>query len=428
MYIKYGLDDKPKRKEMILFGLQWLAVTIPAIIIIGKVVGILETGGNYIPYLQKLFLIIGILMIVQIYLGHRLPLVLGPAAVLLIGILTSFDQGVGSINSSIMIGGILLAVLAASGLFKYLKKLFTPRVIMVILMLISFTLAPTIISLISTGGQVPASYNLIFAFAFILAILTANAFLKSIWRSTLTLTSLFIGTISYYLIFRTSNPIDLNYSFLALPSNFLGPLTVPDIGVLITFLISFIALAINDLGSIQSVGTVLRADNMEKRIRNGITFTGIGNAFAGLFGVIGFVNYTLSPGVIAATGVASRFTLIPAAIGLLILAFSPIAINLISSIPSPVIGVILLYVLIAQIGAAILVAIESDAIRTVDDGVIVGLPILLGTVIAFLPSAVAGQLPTVIRPLISNGFVVGVLFVLLLEHVLYPRHSLFSEN
>ena len=428
MYIKYGLDDKPKRAEMLLFGLQWLAVTIPSIIIIGKVVGVLETGGNYIPYLQKLFLIVGILMIVQIYWGHRLPLVLGPAAVLLIGILTSFDQGVGSINSSIMIGGILLAVLAASGLFKHVKKLFTPRVIMVILMLISFTLTPTIISLISAEGQVSASYNLIFAFGFILAIFVANAFLKGIWRSTLTLSSLFAGSIAYYAIFRTSSPIDLNLSLLSLPSNFLGPLTVPDIGVLIAFLISFIALAINDLGSIQSVGTILRADNMEKRVRNGITFTGIGNAFAGLFGVIGYVNYTLSPGVIAATGVASRFTLIPAAIGLLILAFSPITINLISSIPSPVIGVILLYVLIAQIGAAMLVAIESDAIRTVDDGAIVGLPILLGTVIAFLPPVVASQLPTVIRPLIANGFVVGVLAVLLLEHVLYPRHSIFSEN
>ncbi len=164
MHIKYGLDDKPKRAEMLLFGLQWLAVTIPSIIIIGKVVGVLETGGNYIPYLQKLFLIVGILMIVQIYWGHRLPLVLGPAAVLLIGILTSSDQGVGSINSSIMIGGILLAVLAASGLFKHVKKLFTPRVIMVILMLISFTLTPTIISLISAEGQVSASYNLIFAY------------------------------------------------------------------------------------------------------------------------------------------------------------------------------------------------------------------------------------------------------------------------
>jgi len=428
MNIKYGLDDKPKAKEMILFGLQWFAVTIPAIIIIGKVVGVLETGGNYIPYLQKLFFIVGILLIVQIYWGHRLPLVLGPAAVLLIAILTSFDQGIGAINSSIIIGGLILAILAASGLFNHLKRFFTPRVIMVILMLISFTLTPTIISLISGGGGVPAAYNLIFSFGFIFVIFVANAFLKGIWRSTLTLSSLIGGTLAYYLIFRTSSPIDLNLSVIGLPSSFIGPLTVPDIGVLIAFLISFIALAINDLGSIQSVGTILRADELEKRVSRGITFTGIGNMIAGLFGVIGYVNYTLSPGLIAATGVASRFTLIPAAIGLLVIAFSPVAVNLISSIPSPVIGVILLYVLIAQIGAAMLISIESDAIRTVDDGVIVGLPILLGTVIAFLPAAIAGQLPVIIRPLITNGFVVGVIAVLLLEHVLYPRHSLFSEN
>lgn len=73
MYIKYGLEDKPKRKEMFLFGLQWFAVAIPSIIIIGKLVGVLQTGGDYIPYFQKLFLIVGILMIVQVYWGHRLP-------------------------------------------------------------------------------------------------------------------------------------------------------------------------------------------------------------------------------------------------------------------------------------------------------------------------------------------------------------------
>jgi len=428
MYIKYGLDDKPNRKEMLLFGLQWFAVAIPSIIIIGKLVGVLQTGGDYIPYLQKLFLIVGILMIVQVYWGHRLPLILGPAAVLLIAILTSFDQGIGSINSSIMIGGLILAVLAASGLFKYVKKLFTSRVIMVILMLISFTLAPTIISLITAGGKVPSTYNLIFSFGFILAIFTANAFLKGIWRSTLTLSSLIAGTVAYYLIFGVSSSVDMSLSAVALPSSILGTLTVPDIGVLVAFLISFIALAINDLGSIQSVGTILRADNLEERVARGITFTGIGNMIAGLFGVIGYVNYTLSPGVIAATGVASRFTLIPAAIALFLIGFSPIAINAISSIPSPVIGVILLYVLIAQIGAAMLTAIESDAIRNVDDGVIVGLPILLGTIIAFLPATIAGQLPEIIRPLIANGFVVGVITVLLLEHVLYPRHSLFNET
>lgn len=428
MYIKYGLEDKPKKKEMFLFGLQWFAVAIPSIIIIGKLVGVLQTGGDYIPYLQKLFLIVGILMIVQIYWGHRLPLILGPAAVLLIAILTSFDQGVASINSSIIIGGLILAILAASGLFRHAKKLFTPRVIMVILMLISFTLTPTIINLITAGGPVPSTYNLIFSFGFIFAIFVANAFLKGIWRSTLTLSSLITGSIAYYIIFRTSTPIDFNLSTVALPSSVLGPLTVPDIGVLIAFLISFIALAINDLGSIQSVGAILRVEDIEKRVSRGITFTGIGNMIAGLFGVIGYVNYTLTPGMIAATGVASRFTLIPAAIVLFLIGFSPIAINLISSIPSPVIGVILLYVLIAQIGAAMLIAIESGAIKTVDDGVIVGLPILLGTVIAFLPSAISSQLPAIIRPIMANGFVVGVLAVILLEHVLYPRHSFFRKT
>ena len=46
-------------------------------------------------------------------------------------------------------------------------------------------------------------------------------------------------------------------------------------------------------------------------------------------------------GVIAATGCASRYALVPAAIGLLFLAFSPLTIGFISSVPSPVIGAIM---------------------------------------------------------------------------------------
>jgi xanthine/uracil permease len=427
MHIKYGLDDKLEKHKMLIFGLQWLAVSIPFIIIFGKIVGILE-NGNYIPYIQKLFLLMGILIIIQILLGHKLPLVMGPAAVLLISILTSFDHGIGVINSSIIIGGLTLAILAASGLFRYVKKLFTSRVIIVILMLISFTLTPTIVNLISSGGQVPTNYNIVFSLGFISAIFIANAFLKGIWKSTLPLLALFTGSSVYYILFGTSNSFDLNLALLSVPNNFIGPLAVPDIGILIAFLISFLALAINDLSSIESVGTILSADKMEKRLSKGITITGIGNIFAGLFGVIGPVNYTISPGIIAATGVASRFTLIPAAIGLLILAISPLAINLISNIPSPVIGVILLYVLAAQIGAALLLTIESGALKSIDDGIILGLPVLLGTVIAFLPSAAAAQLPAIIRPIAANGFVIGALAVLILEHMLYPRTSVYSEN
>jgi len=37
MRLKYGLDERPPAKEMVLFGVQWFAVTIPVIVTIGKI-------------------------------------------------------------------------------------------------------------------------------------------------------------------------------------------------------------------------------------------------------------------------------------------------------------------------------------------------------------------------------------------------------
>jgi uracil permease len=344
---------------------------------------------------------------------------MGPSAIILVAILSSFDQGMGAVNSSIMIGGLVLALLAISGLFKYVKKLFTPRVIIVILMLISFTLLPVIIKLIIPNGQVPALYNFLFSIGFIMAIFTAHVFLKGLWKSTLTLTSLIIGSIIYILVFGFSNSVNLNLSLLGFPNNLIGPLAVPTISIIIAFLVSFLALAVNDLASIESIGILLKADKMEKRVKNGITLTGLGNSLCGFFGVIGQVNYSISPGLIAATGVASRYAFIPTALVLLILSLSPLTIGVMSNIPTPVIGVIFLYILTAQIGLSLLLIVDKKGIKTSEDGMIIGLPIILGTAIAFLPSEVVSQLPIMIRPLLANGFVMGTIFVLFLEHGLY---------
>lgn len=417
-----GIDDRPGPAQLLIFGLQWLAVSVPAILIIGKVVATLQTDGSTIPYLQKLFLIIALVLLVQIYLGHKLPLVLGPATVLLIGILASLDQGFGAINASVLIGGLLLAGLAATGLFKHLKNLFTPRVIAVVLMLIAFTLAPVILDLITDGGgTVSATHTFLFALAFALALFFANGFLKGIWKSTLALWAIILGTLIYIVLFGAVALPPPDTALLALPGNLLAPLAVPDAGVLAAFLICFLALAVNDLGSIQSVGGLLKADAMDERVSRGVTVTGLGNALSGLTGVIGPVNFSLSPGVIAATGCASRFALVPAAVALGLMAASPLAIGYLSSIPGPVIGVVLAYVMAAQIAAGLMLGQESSAVGTFDEGLIVGIPLLLGTVVAFLPPEVVTGLPATVRPLIANGFVVGIITVLILEHIVYRR-------
>ncbi|MCK8517777.1 uracil-xanthine permease family protein [Methanoculleus sp. 7T] len=422
MEFTYGIDDRPGPAALLIFGLQWLAVSVPAILIIGKVVAALQTDGSAISYLQRLFLLIALVMLVQLYLGHKLPLVIGPATVLLIGILASLDQGFGAINASLVIGGLLLAGLAAAGLFDYLKRLFTPRVIVVVLMLIAFTLAPVILNLITDGGgTVPATHTFLFALAFALVLFLANGFLKGIWKSTLALWAIILGTLAYVVLFGAVPLPPADIAPLALPGGLLAPLAVPDVGVLAAFLICFLALAVNDLGSIQSVGGLLKADAMGERVNRGVTVTGLGNALAGITGVIGPVNFSLSPGVIAATGCASRFALVPAAVALGLVAASPLAIGYLSSIPGPVIGVVLAYVMAAQIAAGLMLGQESSAVGTFDEGLIIGIPLLLGTVVAFLPAAIAAGFPATVRPLIANGFVVGVIAVLVLEHIVYRR-------
>ncbi|MBP7410244.1 MAG: purine/pyrimidine permease [Methanoculleus sp.] len=423
MEFTYGIDDRPEPASLLIFGLQWLAVSVPAILIIGKVVAGLY-GGSAIPYLQKLFLLTALVLLVQLYLGHKLPLVIGPATVLLIGVLASLDAGFGAINASVLVGGLLLAGLAAVGLFRHLKNLFTPRVIAVVLMLIAFTLAPIILNLITDGsGTVPATHTFLFALAFALVLFIANGLLKGIWKSTLALWAIILGTPAYIALFGAVPLPPAGTALFAFPGDLLAPLAVPGAGILAAFLICYLALATNDLGSIQSVGGLLKADKMSERVNRGMTVTGLGNAAAGLTGVIGPVNFSLSPGVIAATGCASRFALVPAGVALGLMAASPLAIGYLGSIPGPVIGVVLAYVMAAQIAAGLMLGQESSAVGTFDEGLIVGIPLLLGTVVAFLPPAVAAGFPATVRPLIANGFVVGVITVLVLEHIVYRRQQ-----
>ncbi|NLB17380.1 MAG: xanthine permease, partial [Syntrophomonadaceae bacterium] len=104
MQLKYGIEDRPGLLELLLFGLQWLAVSIPSIIIIGKIIAGLSGSAGEVFYLQKLMMIVGIDLLIQIFWGHRLPLVRGPATVLLIGLLTSLDRSQGAINSAMLLG------------------------------------------------------------------------------------------------------------------------------------------------------------------------------------------------------------------------------------------------------------------------------------------------------------------------------------
>ena len=420
--MKYELNDKPGMLPMLMYGLQWWIVSLPCVVIMGIIVSQLHytNVAEQTFYLQKLFGIMGIVMIVQVLWGHRLPLIIGPASVLLIGILSTVASGIPAVYTGIMVGGLVLTVLAYSGLLGKLQFVFTPRIVTVILILIAFTLTPVILKLV-LGDVVYALFNLFFTLVMVLALVIGNKLLRGIWKSTTVLWGIMGGVLVYYGVF----------GFPMLPSTGAGiipeqttVLNFPldfEAGTILAFLFCYIALIVNELGSIQAVGHMLQADRMDQRTTRGVGIVGVTNVLSGLFGVIGPVDYSMSPGVISATGCASRYTLLPAGAGLILCAFFPSVVGMLVTIPGVVMGAILLYLMATQLAAGLQMLVREKAITDFDSGVVVGLPLMVALLLSFAPEEVLNLIPSLFKPIVGNGFVMGVITVLIMEHLIFKK-------
>jgi xanthine/uracil permease len=420
--MRYHVDDKLGIMPMIMYGLQWWAVSVPSIIIIGIIVAKLHFTalGEQIFYMQKLFGVMGIALIAQIIWGHRLPLVIGPASVLLIGITACMASSTAAIYTAIIIGGAFVSLLAFSGLLARLQSLFSVRIVIVILMLIAYTLSPVILKLIF-GAPAHPLFNLSFALILVLAMMAGNLLLKGIWKSTIVIWALILGSLVYAGATDSfSTFVAANESSFSLSRLFVFPLEF-DIAVILSFLFCFVALIINELGSIQAVGQMLKVDQIKKRISRGVGTIGVTNMLSGSVGVIGPVDYSMSPGIIAASGCASRYPLIPAGIALLLCAFFPSFIGFLYGIPGIVLGSILLYLMASQLSAAMQMLVSEKAIHDFNTGLVIGLPLMVAIIVSFAPPEAISQIPALIRPILGNGFVMGIITVILMEHLFFRQ-------
>ena len=418
MNLKYNVDDRLPAGQLTMYAIQWFVLCIA--VVSTSVFVATGTPEDRLFFSQKLFAVMGIAGFVQVVWGHRLPIVVGPAAVLLVGVMASLAASaeVSAIYSSIAIGGVLITLLTIGGLMRYVQRIFTPRIVVVILMLIATTLAPTIKNLVFPAH---ASHNehlfgLLFAVVGVVLMVVANRNLKGVAKSLVIPMALVVGSIAYFAIFDAPQHVSSAASWRGL----LIDDFVFDWSLVVAFVICYIALAINDIGSIESLGGMLGIKDMDKRMKRGVRITGIMNIVAGSMGVLGPVNYSMSPGVIASTGCASRYALIPATLLLAACALFPDVIWVLTAIPSPVIGVILLFLMGTQLAASFEMMQSTRSAATFADALTLGLPIMVALLFQLMPKGVA---PDVIQPLVGNGFAMGVIVVMIMEHVINRSKS-----
>ena len=422
----YGLDDIPPWRRCLIYGIQWTLIVLPTLTIFStissKYLGL--HGVEEVLFFQRLLVIVGAVMILQTIWGHRYPLLDGPASALLLSFIILAPHGISTIQGGMMAGAFFLVLLSAFGLIRYLEPLFTDNVIGVILILVALTLIPYLAPMvIGEGRSYPHGDPSVFGVSVLVMVAIAlfSNWLTGFPKTISLLLGIVVGTLLMWILGRMDVSGVKEASWFSLPRPLFPDLPRFSLSATITFLVAYVAVIINGVGSMYSIGEVVGKGGMAGRINRGIAFTGLGGLMAGVLGVIGTVSFAFSPGVVMVTRVGSRFAVTVCGGLLLSLAFFPKFLAILASFPTSVVGAAMITAMAAQIGVGISVLTRSGRALDGRDYMVIGIPVLMGGVVSILPQAFFEVFPSTVHALLKNGLVVGIILVLVLEHLLLPR-------
>lgn len=417
----YDIDENPPARFAVLYGFQWAFITFPTFIIMATLTAhaLNLSLDQEVRFLQLLLLTSGFFSAVQTLWGHRYPLLDGPSTALLLTFIILAPYGIETIQGGTIFGGAMLIVLVLSGQLKRAVAYATPNVVGVILMLIALTLLPHLMSTMMgidanhAHGELPV---FLISLALVLVTATLSFRLTGFWKTLALLLGMLLGTVVFSLLGFLDWRLLMTAPWVSLPQRWTPGLPSFYWPGLLAFASAYLALLVNSLGSLHGIANITDMDRLPSAISRGVFFNGLGGIVSGLLGIVGTVSYSFSPGVVLANRVASRFTITYCGVILILAAFAPKLAALLALVPSPVVGATLCAALGAQIGAGLSIIASRDIASR--DYFVVGVPVLLGTMVGYLPKPFISSMPAAFRVFLGNGLIVGIFLVLLLEHVL----------
>lgn len=419
----YGLDQRPPLWRGVIYGLQWALLMVPAVTMVAAIAAeaLDLSAGARVVFFQKMLLLSGGATLLQALAGHRYPIQEGPATALLLTFVVLAPQGLAVIQGGVLCGGLLLFALGRLGGMSRLGRYFTPNVMGVILLLIALTLLPHLLPrLLGIRPAHPAGEGAVFAAA--LGLILLIALLATRLRGFLQTTAIAMGILVGCLGFWAWGRLDLapvgRAAWLAVPAGLWPGMPAFSFSAILASCLAYLAVAVNAVGSMQGVAGVVGESEIGGRMNRGLALTGLAGVGAATLGVVGTVGYSTSPGIVLVTRVASRHALVMCGLILVLASLVSRLSALLAAVPPPVVGAALAVALASQVGAAIGAVTAGGRSLTGRDYLVVGLPALLGSLVAAAPPAFFAGLPPWLEAVAGNGLVLGILLVLLLEHAL----------
>ncbi|MFF2480350.1 purine/pyrimidine permease [Paenibacillus sp. NPDC058071] len=395
------------------------------------------SDAETISLLQRTLTVIGVSSLLQVTLGHKLPILEGPAGVwwgvfiLLAANLAPGASGVELLRQmemGLLLGGVIILLLSIFHIIRYLKRLFTPVVTGTYLLLLIFQFSSPIVKGILGVGYVDPYIHASIAFPAIATLLLT--FLcgrsKIDWLRNY---NALIGIVSGYGFFLLFGHIpafpELPETVILLPQLFAWGAPLFDSGIAFTTLVITLPLLINMIAAIVVMEKTVGSEPVDRYRRSGIVM-GVNQLLSGAFSAVGCVSNSHSAGFVASTRMTKRLPFIIGCLLLIVAGFFPFLTTSLASVPVPVAFAVIFYSFAHLLSAGLkeLGAVLHDEKKLT----IVAFSLFAGVGSMFIPAASLAQLPDVLKPILNNGLVVGVLASIVLEQAWKWKDTLSSGS
>lgn len=277
--------------------------------------------------------------------GAQLPLVQGMSFASVSTLLTVV-AGKGEHGLSVGFGAILVASLIALALvplFSLVVKFFPPVVTGSIITVIGLSLLPVAAGWITgqaqVGGKANPDYaapkNIALALVTLLIILVLTRFQRTS-RSAIIL-GLLLGTIIAFVTGQAS--LDLSHTdIVAVPTPFAFGAPHVEVAATISMLVVMLVIMVETTADIIAVGEVIGADVDHRRVADGLRADMLSSVVAPVFNTFPPTAFAQNVGLVAMSGIKSRFVVAAGGGILALLGLSPVLAAVVGAIPQPVLG------------------------------------------------------------------------------------------
>jgi xanthine/uracil permease len=176
------------------------------------------------------------------------------------------------------------------------------------------------------------------------------------------------------------------------------------------------------MAAITAVKQVVPETGIDEKqtINRGSLVGGISHVLSAVFSTIGIVPLPVSAGFIRLTGQKQIIPFLLASFALAGIAFVPAIVDFLAMLPGPIACAASLASFVQMIG----ISFQSLLKDRLDERrlTILGITLLIGMGLMFLPKEIFKGMPTILQYIFSNGLIVGTIIVIALEQLWKPKN------